>query len=226
MLPETRAGEARHCSSLGFQPQAGDAGPSFPPSRLHRHVFRVLDVLAAFRVADVLRAGLLGDLFQKELGAALGAVLVHRLLPQRALAVRVAAAGPERLAPPRALLHHLAFAALEAGHARGLRRLRLRPGLAEVLALRITRAAVERAEAAPLQRHRPAALLAGRDLLLGAPPGTSRAVAVGGRSCRRGLLQVPGVVAIRIGAAGHEGAEAAEADAQRRAARRAELVHG
>src|SRR5687767_341700 len=97
--------------------------------RLHRHVFRVLDVLAVFRVADVLRAGLLGDLLQEELGAALGAVLVHRLLPQRALAVRVAAAGPERLAPPRALLHHLALAALEAGHARGLRRLRLRPGL-------------------------------------------------------------------------------------------------
>src|SRR3954453_8606154 len=77
----------------------------------------VLDVAAPFRVAHILRAVLLGRLLEQEGGAALGAGLGDRFLPQRELAVREAAARPERLAAAGALLHHLALAALGAGDA-------------------------------------------------------------------------------------------------------------
>src|SRR6185295_8943882 len=144
-------------------------------------------------------------------GAAVGALARHRLLPQRELAVLVAVAGPEGLAAVRAFLHDLALAALRTGDARRLRRRRLGPDLADVLAFRVAGAAVEGAEAAALERHRPAAHLAGRDLFLRA--------AVGRRGgLGRRLLDVAGVLALRIVTAGDERAEASEAHQQPRAA--------
>src|SRR6185295_17819754 len=186
----------------------------------HFHLGGILHVLAAFGVADVLDAVLLGDLLQQEAGAAVRALAEHRLLPQRELAVRIAVAGPERLAAARALLHDLALAALGAGHARRLGRRGLKSDLADVLALGVAGTAVERAEAAALERHRPAADLAGRDLCFGA--------AVGGRRGRLGgrLLDVAGVLALRIVAAGDERPEAAEAHQQARAALGTRLVEG
>src|SRR6185436_18790391 len=104
----------------------------------------------ALRVAHVLRAALLGGLLQEVGGAAARAGLGDGLLPERELAVREAAARPEGLAAARALLQHLALAALRAGHPGrlGLRRRLGRAGLAQVLALRIAGAAVEDPEAA------------------------------------------------------------------------------
>src|SRR6185295_1931684 len=146
-------------------------------------------------------------------GAAVGALARHRLLPQRELAVRVAVAGPEGLAAVRALLHDLALAALRTGDARRLRRRGLGSRLADVLAFRIAGTAEEGAEAAALERHRPAAHLARRDLLLRASAVGGRGSAVGG--CR--LLDVAGVLALRIVAAGDERAEPAEPHQQARA---------
>src|SRR6185436_12141723 len=163
-------------------------------------------------VADQLRAVALGHLLQEEGGAALRALLGNRLLPEGELAVREAAAGPEGLAAARGLLQHLALLALRAGHAGrlGLRCRRRLARLAQVLALRVAGAAIEDPEAAAPERHRPAALFAGRNLLLRGRRGGGRslgrfaagAVARG----RRGFLDVPGVLALGVVRAGDEGA--------------------
>src|SRR5436305_7663874 len=140
----------------------------------------ILHVSAPLGVADVLGAVLLGDLLQEEAGAAVRALADDRLLPEGEFAVRVAVAGPEGLAAAGALLDDLPLAALGAGDAGRLRRRRLGADLADVLALGVAGAAVEGAEAAPLEGHRPAAHLARRDLFF------PRRGAV---ACRQGLAR-------------------------------------
>src|SRR5207244_9077642 len=95
--------------------------------------------------------------------------------------------------------------------------------LLDPLALRIAGAAPEGAEAAAADLHGLAALRTDRDLLLGR--GLTRRPA--GRLPRRaGLLQIPGVLALGIVAAGDEDAEAAETEEERAAVQRAGFVQG
>src|SRR6185369_13748379 len=131
------------------------------------------------------------DLLGDEAGAALRAGLGDGLVPGDELAVGIAVAAVEELPAPRAALHHLAFAAADA----------LDPGRhglvdgLHVAALGITGAAEELAEAPEAYLHRLAALLAhlvGRFRL----HGPDRAVLV--------ALEVLGVLAVGVAAAGEE----------------------
>src|SRR5436190_5775221 len=167
--------------------------------------FDLLDVSAAVFHAQTAGTELLGRLLDQERRLALRTGLGDRAVPERELAVRVAVAGEEDLAAPRLLLFDRSLAALRAGDA-GRLHLGGLAGLADVLALRVAGAAEEGTEAAALERHRLAALLARRNFRRG----------LGRRRRLLGaLLGVAGVAALGIVGAAEKGAVAAEAQAQR-----------
>ena len=128
----------------------------------------------------------------------------HRSVPEREVAGRIAVAGIEDLPAPRLLLLDHPFLALRTADPGGLGCRRRGHRLADVLALRISGAADERAEAAAAHGHRLAALLA------------RRYVRVGRGRCRvvGGLVGIARVVAGGVGRARNEATVAAEPKGQ------------
>ena len=164
------------------------------------------DVVALLVVADQLPAVALGDLLDQERRAAVRALLRHRPVPEREVAVRIVGAAEEHAAAARLALDDVAavFRAEDAGRL-----------LLHVLAGRIVAARRELAEPALLEHE---VRLALRALLV------EDLIRLGGGQPLLGRDDLPRRLALGIAGAGEELAEAAALERHRLAAVLARLL--